>query len=102
MPKFSLIPLLLVPLPAASNHAADAADTKAVAFLEKKIRPVLVQKCYRCHSVEAAKKNRLKGGLQLDTRAGIRAGGDSGAAVIPGKPKQGTLLSALRQSKADR
>lgn len=65
-------------------------------FFEKKIRPVLVAKCYSCHSADAAKKRRLKGGLQLDTRAGIRAGGENGPAVVPGNVKKSLIVDALR------
>ncbi|GIW78200.1 MAG: hypothetical protein KatS3mg105_0007 [Gemmatales bacterium] len=65
---------------------------KGIDFFEKKIRPVLVQECYRCHS--SAKRQR--GGLVLDTRAGIRKGGDTGPAVVPGKPEKSLLLTALR------
>jgi hypothetical protein len=68
-------------------------------FFEKKIRPVLAKNCYECHSGAAAKKGKLKGGLQLDTRAGIRKGGDSGAAVTPNKPEASLILFALRQEK---
>lgn len=65
-------------------------------FFEKKIRPVLVQHCYECHSAKAVANKRLKGGLQLDTRAGIRAGGESGPAVVPGSPLKSELLAAIR------
>ncbi|HEY2785916.1 MAG TPA: PSD1 and planctomycete cytochrome C domain-containing protein [Fimbriiglobus sp.] len=65
-------------------------------LFEKKIRPVLVEHCYKCHSAEAKRKGKLKGGLLLDTRAGMRAGGDGGPAVAPGQPGKGTLLAALR------
>jgi cytochrome c553 len=59
-----------------SSGFASADD--GVAFFEAKVRPVLVEHCYSCHSV-TAKKSR--GGLQLDTPAGIRAGGDSGTVL---------------------
>ena len=56
-------------------------DVAGIAFFEKKIRPVLVQHCYECHSQRA---KQPKAGLLLDTRAGIRRGGESGPAVVPG------------------
>ncbi len=65
-------------------------------FFEAKIRPVLVEHCYQCHSAQAANAGRLKGGLQLDTRAGIRMGGDSGPAVVPGDLEKSLLLGAIR------
>ena len=46
-------------------------DPQALQFFEKKIRPVLVEHCYSCHSVEAQAKKKLKGGLLLDS--GMRA-----------------------------
>jgi hypothetical protein len=72
-----------------STYAADA-ETE---FFEKKIRPVLVERCYKCHSERAGKK---KGGLLLDSREMIRRGGDSGAAVAPGDLDASLLLSAIR------
>jgi hypothetical protein len=64
-----------------------------VDFFEKKIRPVFVEHCYKCHSDQTKK---LKGGLRLDTVAGIRKGGDSGPLFTPGKPKQSLLITVLR------
>jgi len=66
-------------------------------FFESKIRPVLVASCYECHSVEAANRGKHKGGLLLDTRDGIRTGGDTGPAVVPGDVSESLLLKALRQ-----
>ncbi len=62
-------------------------------FFEKKIRPVLVEHCYKCHS---ASSEKVKGGLLLDTREGIRKGGESGHAVVPGNLKESLLISALK------
>jgi hypothetical protein len=62
-------------------------------FFEKKIRPVLVQKCYGCHSKDA---KEIKGGLVLDTRDGIRRGGDSGHAVVPSDLDTSLLIEAIR------
>jgi mono/diheme cytochrome c family protein len=73
-------------------------DHADVEFFETKIRPVLVERCHQCHSSEAQKKKKLKGGLLLDTKAGMRAGGDTGPAIIPGKPNESLLLKALRGS----
>lgn len=66
-------------------------------FFESKIRPVLVANCYECHSVDAANRGKLKGGLLLDSKDGIRAGGDTGPAVVPGQVSGSLLLKALRQ-----
>src|SRR5436305_6782324 len=65
-------------------------------FFETKIRPVLIDNCYKCHSAEAQKNKKLRGNLLLDSRAGVLKGGDNGPAVVPGKPKQSLLLKAIR------
>ena len=62
-------------------------------FFETKIRPVLVRECYGCHS---SKAKGIKGGLRLDTRRGLRRGGDSGPAVVPKKVGDSLLISALK------
>src|SRR3954466_7517097 len=64
-----------------------------VEFFETHIRPVLVNKCYECHSASA---KALKGGLRLDTAEHMRAGGESGPVVVPNKPDDSALISALR------
>jgi hypothetical protein len=53
----------------------------------------LVKECYQCHS---ASSKTIKGQLLLDTRAGIRKGGESGAAIEPGGPVGSLLIEALR------
>jgi hypothetical protein len=77
---------------ATSVHAEDTA------FFESKIRPVLVEHCYECHSAESGKS---KGGLMLDTKAAIRAGGDTGPAVVPGDVAKSLLLTAIKHSDPD-
>ncbi len=72
--------------------AEKPATPEGIAFFEKKIRPVLVDKCYSCHS---AKAEKLRGELRLDTRAGTRKGGTRGPAVVPGDPKESYLLLAI-------
>jgi len=62
-------------------------------FFEKKIRPVLVAHCYKCHSAQSEK---VRGRLLLDTRDGMRKGGDSGPAIVPGDPVASLLLNAIR------
>ena len=73
------------------------ADEAGIEFFEKRIRPVLVSECYQCHS----KKNKVKGGLQLDTKIGWQRGGDSGAALVPGKPQKSLLIQAIRQTNGE-
>ena len=82
----------------AASRAGDAPDAAQIAFFEKSIRPVLAEKCYKCHSADSEK---VKGGLLLDTRDGIRAGGDSGHAVVPGNVGESLLIKALRHTDKD-
>ncbi len=70
-----------------SVHAA------GIEFFEEKIRPVLLQHCYECHSAEV---NNVKGGLLLDSREGSQKGGDSGPAVVPQNVGESLLISALQ------
>ena len=65
-------------------------------FFEAKIRPVLIESCYKCHSAAAQANGKLKGGLLLDNRESIRRGGETGPAIVPGNTKNSLLLSALR------
>jgi hypothetical protein len=98
MPRYSSIRIIAVCCLATIFLGAvgvSAAD-EGIEFFERKIRPVLVERCYACHSDQAAAKNTLKGGLLLDTRQGTRKGGDSGPAVVPGKPADSLLVAAIR------
>ncbi len=91
-----LLYLLVVAGCLGPSLAAAADDQQGVEFFEKKIRPVLVKHCYACHSSQAEKANKLQGGLRLDSREGIAAGGDSGAVIVPGDARASGLMSALR------
>ncbi len=73
--------------------AADGLDPAQVEFFEERIRPVLVEHCYECH---AGASKQLRGGLRVDARDLIRAGGDSGPAVVPGDVAASLLIEALR------
>ncbi|HQU45043.1 MAG: hypothetical protein B7Z73_08010 [Planctomycetia bacterium 21-64-5] len=77
-----------------AGHATFAAAPSAaeLEFFEKRVRPVLVEHCFECHGGEKA----TKGGLRLDAREGWAAGGDSGPAVVPGKPDESLLIQAVR------
>ena len=69
----------------------DAVGT-TLEFFEKDIRPVLVERCYKCHSHESEK---LKGGLYLDSLAGALKGGDTGPSIAPGHPDKSLLIEAI-------
>ncbi len=81
-----------------SGESARCADAAALNFFEEKIRPLLVERCYECHSATAKK---LKGGLRLDTRDGVLRGGDTGPAIVPGEPEKSLLIKAVRYTDKD-
>jgi hypothetical protein len=76
------------------SHPAPAVITpEQETFFEAKIRPVLVTQCSKCHASTAQK---LRGGLRVDSRDGLRRGGDSGPAIVPGSPEESLLIRAIR------
>ena len=85
-------------LPCLLLLVASAAMAGEHDFFESKIRPVLAERCHACHSVESGKS---KGGLLLDTREGIRRGGDTGPAVVPGNLEKSLLITAIRWHDPD-
>jgi hypothetical protein len=79
--------------------AAGTPSAEGIEFFEKKIRPILATQCYLCHSQES---DPLQGGLYLDSKEGLLRGGKSGApAVVPGKPEESLLVTALRHTNKD-
>jgi|694.fasta_scaffold04486_10 cytochrome c553 len=83
--------------PAAAKSEAKAPekmDPAALEFFEKNIRPIFSEHCYKCHS---AAEGVSKGGLIMDSRAALLAGGDQGPAVVPGNLKKSLLLVAVHQ-----
>lgn len=71
---------------------------ESVEFFEKKIRPVLVDACYSCHSADAKK---IKGKLRVDSAAELAKGGENGSAVVAGDPDASLLIKAIRWSSDD-
>jgi hypothetical protein len=80
----------------AAAGSAQAADSVGIQFFESKIRPVLAAQCYDCHGVK-----KSKGGLRLDERAGWQKGGDTGPAIVPGKPDESLVIQSIRHESAD-
>ena len=78
-----LLAVVLCSLPYQSLVTADE-------FFEKKVRPLLVAKCYQCHS-----GTKSAGGLSLDSRQGWEKGGDSGPAINPGEVEKSLLIQAI-------
>ena len=92
----SFLALLAMPLPAWSQRAGP--DSPAlVEFFEKKIRPLLADNCYNCHSANT----NSHGGLRVDDRNGLIVGGGRGPAVVPGQPEKSLLLQAVRHTHKD-
>ncbi len=84
------------PPPAAAQTAAAVASTE---FFERRIRPLLAEQCYQCHSDQAKK---LKGGLRLDSFAAMIQGGESKhPAIVPGKPEESLVIKAMRYGDED-
>jgi hypothetical protein len=75
--------------------AADPAPTPLSAddqeFFEKRVRPLLVKRCFECHG-----GTKAGGGLSLQSATAWRKGGDSGPAIVPGKPDESLLVEAIR------
>lgn len=66
-------------------------------FFKTKVQPLLVERCYECHSHD----KKIKGGLALDSRAGWEHGGESGPALVPGKPGSSRLIAAVQYVNKD-
>ena len=94
MRYFWICIFLLCPL--AKFSFAQPANDDGLVFFEQKIRPVLVQHCYSCHSVEARDLKKLQGALYLDSAEGISAGGESGPVLEKGKSAESRLIKALK------
>ena len=93
---------LLVAVFFSANLVASQPAAKAVLhteFFESKIRPLLANRCYECHSASAT---RLKAGLRLDSREAILRGGDSGAAIVVGHPEDSILTKRVQASADER
>ncbi|HUQ68386.1 MAG TPA: PSD1 and planctomycete cytochrome C domain-containing protein [Planctomycetaceae bacterium] len=76
--------------------AAQAPDPQGLEFFEQKIRPVLVQQCYSCHSEEARASRKLQAHLLLDSQPAMLAGGETGPALVRGKSAESLLIKALK------
>jgi mono/diheme cytochrome c family protein len=90
--------LLILAAVGATDEAADAAVPTAeqLRHFESAVRPLLIEQCQSCHG-----EKKQFAGLRLDSRAAILAGGDSGAAIVAGKPEESRLIRAVRQIDDD-
>ena len=98
--KLLAVGLALISGAATVARAADAAPLPAAEldFFEKKVRPVLVNSCYKCHSKQESKN---RGGLEVDTREALLKGGDSGPAIVPRDTEKSLLIKAIRYTDTD-
>ena len=85
---------ILTTVTAAVVCSAQAFAADDVDFFESRIRPLLNERCFKCHSDKLGKS---KGGLKLDSRSSVMAGGDSGPALEPGNPENSLILRAVRR-----
>src|SRR5437588_2107668 len=92
--------LLVLPVVSDSTVHLYAVDPtpEQIEFFETKVRPVLAENCFRCHSEKAEK---LKGGLRLDTPEALLKGGDSGPVILSGDPEASLLIKAVRYLDPD-
>ncbi|MSU51062.1 MAG: DUF1553 domain-containing protein [Opitutus sp.] len=82
----------------AAAPATPAISSGDLKFFETTIRPLLIDKCYKCHSKEA---DKVRGGLLLDTREALLHGGNTGPGIVPGKPDDSLLIQAIRYKDED-
>ncbi len=88
---------LLLPILLATVANAARPTPQQVEFFEKRIRPVLAERCYECHSATT----KTKGGLALDSREATLKGGDTGPALVAGNPDKSLLIEAVRYTNHD-
>ncbi len=88
----SVAALIAWPRERADSQDAPTPDAASIEFFTTKVKPLLETRCFECHGPEAKK---LKGGLSLASRADLLRGGDSGAAIVPGKPSESLLVKAI-------
>src|SRR5439155_10172281 len=97
---FALSPWLAVGavLAADSSSLPAAFSHEQINFYETKVKPILSENCFKCHSHQAEK---IKGSLVIDSREGALKGGDSGPAILPGDPEKSLLIRAVRHVDED-
>jgi hypothetical protein len=92
-PLICALSLLVV----AIAEAMAAVSPQDAAFFESRVRPLLAERCFECHSHD----KKIKGGLALDSRSGWEKGGDTGPAIVPGKPEESLLIKAISHLDKD-
>jgi cytochrome c553 len=93
----SVLKLFVVAILAAGDPPAVAEPTAdQTKFFETSVRPLFVEHCQKCHG-----EKKQWGGLRLDSREALLKGGDSGVAIVPGKPAESRLIEAVRHTNED-
>ena len=96
--KALTLPLLAIFI---TQSSANSPSPEQAEFFESKIRPLLANNCYACHSQKAESKGKLKAGLYLDSYKGLLDGGDSGSALVPGEPDKSRIVEAVLYRNED-
>ena len=93
VPPIAFLVAFLVIDPVRPSPAAEdkPLSPEQIQFFESQVRPILAEQCFGCHG-----DKKTKAGLRLDARSFALAGGDSGPAIVPGKPEESPLVAAIR------
>jgi hypothetical protein len=94
----SLVGIAFVSWQSLAAAAPAPTNSAGIEFFESKVRPVLVDHCYKCHSHQSEK---VRGGFLLDTSADLLKGGDSGPAIVRNHPEKSLLIKAISYTDAD-
>ena len=97
-PVFALTLACFATLQSARAESPEHQNAADAAFFEKKIRPLLADRCYNCHSADT----KAEGGLRVDDRNGLLTGGDSGPAIVPGNLETSLLLQRVQHENPKR
>lgn len=89
-----LTPIAALAMLTSAGAALAAEDAAKLEFFEKKVRPLLVNNCYNCHSAD----NKAAGDLRVDDRNGLLAGGKRGSGVVPGDPDKSNIIKAVKKT----
>ncbi|MEY2597911.1 MAG: hypothetical protein RLZZ142_170 [Verrucomicrobiota bacterium] len=97
IPAFLLFVCLVLPALRAQGGSLPESNAQGMEFFEKKVRPILEARCAECHSA----RKKIKGGLDLDSKAGWMKGGDTGPAIVPGDAGNSLLISAVHWAEKE-
>jgi hypothetical protein len=93
-PRWRILTLAVLVLPNVSQAQALKSEAELLDTFERKVRPILANNCYNCHSAA----NKSSGGLRVDDRNGLIQGGNRGSAVVPGHPEKSLLIQVVKHA----